>query len=183
MKALANRARKEILTAGKIEYSSAAKTAYQPEVDSLMEKLRIAELNTPRERAAQRMANAEVQSKRASNPDMKPGDIKKAGQQAVSKYRTEVGSVARSKRSIKITDREWAAIQAGAISESKLKRILNNTDIDALRERATPRATTQLSSVNVARIKSLSQSNYTVGEIAKKLGVSTSTVSKYLKGA
>ena len=45
-------------------------------------------------------------------------------QQALSKYREEVGSVARRDRSIKITDREWEAIQAGAISENKLIKIL-----------------------------------------------------------
>ena len=112
---------------------------------------------------------------------MKPGDIKKASQQALTKYRNQVGSVARSTRSIKITDKEWAAIQAGAISENVLKKILNNTDVDSLREKATPRSTTTLSQAKINRIKSMSASNYTASEIAKKLGISTSAVSNYLK--
>ena len=186
MKALANQARKEMISTGKIEYSSAAKKTYQKEVDSLMNKLDSALLNTTRERAAQRMANAEVNAKKAAakeaGQEMKNADVKKASQQAITKYRQEVGSVTRRDRNIEITDREWDAIQACAISETKLKQILNNTDIDKLRERATPRATTTLSNAKVATIKAMQASNYSIEEIAKKLGVSSATVSKYLKG-
>ena len=181
MKSLANRARMEMVHTGKIDYNKTAKATYQAEVDSLNNKLNIALLNTTRERAAQRKANAEVQAKTAANPDMKPGDIKKAGQQALTKYRNEVGSVKRSDRAIKITDREWEAIQAGAVSENTLKKILNNADVDDLRQRATPRATSTLSNAKVNRIKAMSASNYSLSEIAKALGVSTSTVSNYLK--
>jgi DNA-binding CsgD family transcriptional regulator len=182
MKTLANKARVEMSKAGKIAYSKTAKTTYQKEVKDLEDKLNAALLNTTRERAAQRKANAEVNAKKLSNPDLKPGDVKKLSQQALTKYRNSVGSVSRSKRSIQITDREWEAIQAGAISETKLKQILNNTDIGVLRERATPRATSTLSTAKLNRIKSMQASNYTISEIAQKLGVSTSTVSNYLKG-
>ncbi len=182
MKSLANKARTQMVSTGKIAYSASAKKAYQTEVDSLMSQLNTALLNTTRERAAQRKANAEVNAKKQADPTMKPGDIKKASQQALTKYRNEVGSVSRSKRSIKITDKEWAAIQAGAISENKLKQILDNTDVDNLRERATPRASTKLSTAKVNRIKAMSNSNYSLAEIANALGVSTSTVSSYLKG-
>ena len=187
MKSLANKARIEMLNTGKIAYSASAKETYKTEVNSLMTKLNTALLNTTRERAAQRMANAEVQAKKLSiesqtGQKMKPGDIKKASQQALSRYRTEVGSVSRKERSIKITDKEWEAIQAGAISENKLRQILDNTDIDDLRARATPRSTTTLSSAKINRIKAMSDSNYSLNEIAQALGVSTSTISKYLKG-
>ena len=182
MKALANRARMEMMSTGKIEYSKTAKAVYEPEVKSLMNKLNDALLNTTRERAAQRLANVEVQEKVAANPNMKKADIKKASQQAISKYRQEVGSATRKERNIDITDREWEAIQAGAISENKLKQILDNTDIAKLRERATPRATTQLSTAKINQIKAMNAS-YTIQEIADKLGISSATVSKYLKGA
>lgn len=187
MKALANQARIEMRNTGKIEYNSTAKKTYQKEVSSLMSKLNNALLNTTRERAALRLANAEINSKKETykkenGTDMKPADAKKVSQQAVSKYRQKVKSVARRDRDITITDKEWAAIQAGAISENTLKKILNNTNIDTLRQRATPKATSSLSSAQVSRIKTLSASNYTLNEIANKLGVSTSTVSKYLKG-
>ena len=182
MKAMANQARKEILTTGKIEYDPKAKAAYAKEVSSLNAKLNNAEKNKPRERAALRIANAEVAAKQKANPDMEPGDIKKARQQAVSKARQTVGSASRRDRNIEITDREWEAIQAGAVSENTLVRILNNTDVDKLKQRAMPRATTTLSTAKVNTIKAMSASNYTIEQIARKLGVSTSTVSKYMKG-
>ena len=188
MKALANKARLEMLNTGKIEYKASAKATYQKEVDSLMTKLNTALLNSTREREAQRLANAEVQAKKKAYEEenghkMKNSDVKKLSQQALSKYRKDVGSVTRRDRNIDITDREWEAIQAGAISENKLKQILNNADADTLRQRATPRATSTLSTAKINQIKSMSASNYTLSEIAKKLGVSTSTISKYLKGA
>ena len=181
MKSLANQARKEMVSTGKIKYDASAKATYQKEVESLESKLNIALLNAPRERLAQLKANAEVADKKQADPNMKPGDVKKASQQALTKYRKEVGSVARSDRSINITDKEWEAIQAGAIPESKLIKILNNTDIDVLREKATPKTRNTVSQAQVNRIKALSASNYTLADIAKKLGLSTSTVANYLK--
>lgn len=182
MKGLARQARLEVNSTGKIAYSAQAKSTYQKEVKDLEDKLNEALKNAPRERLAQIRANADIMDKTAKNPSMEKKDIKKASQQALSKYRAEAGSVARSKRSIKITDREWEAIQAGAISENKLKQILSNTDVDSLRQRATPRSYTTLSTAKVNRIKSLSASGKTLSEIANVLGVSTSTVSDYLKG-
>ena len=182
MKAMANKARVEMAKTGKIAYNAEAKNKYHAEVKSLDDKLTDAQKNRPKEREALRRANVEIQAKIKANPDAKKEDIKKWKQQAVSKYRAEVGSVKRSDRNINITDKEWEAIQAGAISETKLKDILNNTDIDKLRERATPKLTTAPSSAQIARIKAMSASNYTLAEIAKKTGFSTSTVSKYLKG-
>lgn len=182
MKDLANKARMEVANTGKIPYSAEAKKTYQAEVNSLDAKLKNALQNAPKERQVLRLANTEVKEKQLANPDMKSKDVKKISQQAVTKYRTEVGSASRRTRNIEITDREWEAIQAGAISETKLTRILNNTDIDKLRERATPRLTNAPSSAQVARFKAMSASNYTLDEIARKTGFSTSTVSKYLKG-
>lgn len=182
MKALGNKARAEIASTSKIPYSKEAKQKYQEEVRSLDNKLTEAQKNRPREREALRRANAYINDQLKMDPDMKKDDIKKLKQRSVSKYREEVGSVARRDRNINITDKEWEAIQAGAISETKLKDILNNTDIDKLRERATPKLTSAPSSAQIARIKAMSASNYTLAEIAKKTGFSTSTVSKYLKG-
>ena len=182
MKDLARQARLEVNSTGKIAYSAQAKGVYAQEVQDLERKLDEALRNAPRERLAQIKANADIKAKTEANPDMEKKDIKKASQQALSKYRTEAGSVARSKRSIQITDREWAAIQAGAISENKLKQILANTDVDVLRQRATPRSYNTLNTAKINRIKSLSASGKTLSEIAKSVGVSTSTVSEYLKG-
>lgn len=182
MKSLANQARKEMMSTGNLQYSKTAKATYQNEVASLMSKLNDAEKNRVRERAAQRQANYEVKLKQESNPDMKGEDVRKASQQAMTRARAEVGSVSRRDRSIKITDKEWEAIQAGAISENRLKKILDNADPDELRQRSTPKTQSSLSSAQISRIKALAASNYTLDEIAKKMGISPSTVSKYLKG-
>lgn len=183
MKALANQARKEMVNTGKIERNPSATKAYQAEVDALMARLNDAEKNSVRERQAIRLANADVKRKQSSNPDMDKSDVRKESQKAMSKYRHEVGAVSRRDRNIKITDREWAAIQAGAISENKLKRILANADIDELRQRATPRDSKTISTAKANRIKNMSATgNYTIAEIANQLGLSATTVKKYLKG-
>lgn len=186
MKNMANQARMEMVNTGKVAYNKDAKRMYQTEVYSLNEKLRIAELNTVRERSAQRMANATVAAKvkaaEATGETMKNKDVKKESQRALSRAREEVGSVSRKDRNIVITDNEWKAIQAGAVSETVLKRILNNSDPDSLRQKAMPKTTIELTPAKTARIKAMS-SSYTIQQIADKLGVSKSTVSKYLKGA
>ena len=179
MKALANQARKEMVTTGKIAYSASAKAAYQSEVDSLMAKLNVALKNAPRERQAQTIANSIVAAKKKDNPDMTKAEIKKESQRALTAARASVGA---KRMPIEITDKEWEAIQAGAISENKLTQILNNTDIDKLRQRATPRTTTTLSTAKINRISALKASGYSTAEIADALGVSSSTVSKYLNG-
>ncbi len=177
MKSLANQARKEMINTGKIPYSSSAKATYQQEVDSLNAKLNVALKNAPRERQAQLLANAAVSAKRQANPDMTKAEIKKINQQELVKARSQVGA---ERKPIVVTDREWEAIQAGAISENQLTKILNHVDIDSLRQRATPRATTALSDAKVNRITAMRASGYSTSEIAEALGVSTSTVSKYL---
>jgi DNA-binding NarL/FixJ family response regulator len=179
MKALANQARKEMVNTGKIAYSSSAKATYQKEVDSLSAKLNVALKNAPRERQAQVIANAAVNAKKQDNPDMTRGEIKKLSQQELTRARAAVGA---KREPIKVTDREWDAIQAGAISENKLMQIINNVDIDELRQRAMPRNTTSLSTAKINKISSMNASGYSTAEIANALGISTTTVTKYLNG-
>lgn len=178
MKSLANQARKEMLNTGNIKYNASAKTTYQKEVDSLMAKLNVSLKNAPRERQAQVIANAEINAKKKNNPDMTKAELKKAKQTALTNARLKVGA---ERKPIEITDKEWEAIQAGAISENKLSQIINHTDTDKLRERATPRAKTTLSAAKINRISAMKASGYTTAQIAKALGISSSTVTKYLK--
>lgn len=179
MKSLANQARKETMTTGKIKYSKSAKATYQKEVDSLMSKLNQALKNAPKERRAQIIANSIVDAKKKANPDMTKEEITKLGQRELTNARNLVGA---KRDPINVTDREWEAIQAGAISENQLTKILNHTDIDVIREKATPRTTTTLSNYKVNRIASMSARGCTTQQIADTLGISTSTVRKYLKG-
>lgn len=178
LKGLANKARKEMVSSGKIAYSASAKKTYQQEVDSLNAKLNLANSNAPKERRAQVMANAKIASMRQEYPDMTKAEIKKASQRALTQARTSVGA---HREPIKFTDREWEAIQAGAISPSKLEQMIPKVDSDNLKQYATPRATTQLSNAKISKINAMKNSGYSTSEIAEALGVSSSTVSKYLK--
>lgn len=178
LKGLANKARKEMVSSGKIAYSASAKKTYQREVDSLNAKLNLANSNAPKERRAQVMANAKIASMRKEYPDMTKAEIKKASQRALTQARTSVGA---HREPIKFTDREWEAIQAGAISPSKLEQMIPKVDSDNLKQYATPRATTQLSNAKISKINAMKNSGYSTSEIAEALGVSSTTVSKYLK--
>jgi DNA-binding CsgD family transcriptional regulator len=142
-----------------------------------MAQLNVSLKNAPRERRAQAIANASVAAKKKANPDMTKSEIKKENQRAIISARTLVGA---KRTTIKVTDREWEAIQAGAISENVLSQIINHVSIDDLRQRATPRATTSLSTAKINKISSMNASGYSTAEIAKAIGVSASTVSNYL---
>lgn len=179
MKSLANEARKEMLRTGNIEYHASAKEAYKPEVDSLIAQLNIALMNAPRERKAQLAANSVLAAKKARNPDMTPKEIKKAGQQELTAARIRFGA---KRTPINIGDREWEAIQSGAISENILSRIIKNTDIDELRQRATPKTYNTIGPAKQAKIKAMKISGCTTAEIAKAIGCSSSTVLNYING-
>ena len=68
------------------------------------------------------------------------------------------------------------------ISENKLKAILNNSDPDVLRDLSMPKNKKSLSQAQINRIKMMDASNFTLQQIADKLGISKSTVSNVLKG-
>ena len=176
MKSMANQARKEMMSTGRLEYDKEAAKRYSEEVASLQSKLRIAEMNAPKERHAQILANAEMKAKKDSNPDMTKKEEKKLAQKALVRARAKVGA---KRTVVDITDREWEAIQKGAISDTNLVRILNHTDTDAIRQRATPRAANELSAGQKARIKNLLKMGYTNAQIANSVGVSVSTINKY----
>lgn len=179
LKSLANQARKDYLTTGPIKQSPSAKKLYAEEVKSLNSKLNVALKNAPRERQAQIQANLKIKQMKADNPALKNDheQLKKYKGQALKAARDRVGA---KKQRIQITDREWEAIQAGAISNNKLNDIINNTDLDAIKERATPKSAKTMTASKISRAKALSAAGYTQAEIAEKLGVSTSTVSQAL---
>lgn len=179
LKALANSARKTSLTTKPISYSPEAKAKYRQEVDSLNAKLNIALKNRPLERKAQLLANERVKLVRQNNPDMDKDDIKKLKNQALTQARLQTGA-SKKARLVDITDREWEAIQSGAISTNKLSQIIQNSDLDILKQRSMPRESKGISDAKRARAKMLESNGYTLAEIADSLGVSTSTISKVL---
>lgn len=175
LKDLANTARRESVSIKTTPYSPSAKTAYSSEVKSLDSKLNIALRNAPLERQAQVIANATLSMKRQSNPDMDAAETKKVKAQALAEARTRTGA---KKQQVRLTQDEWNAIQAGAVSNNKLTQILNNSDLDEVKKLATPKSTVLMTSTKTARAKSMVASGYTQSEIADALGVSVSTLKR-----
>lgn len=175
MKALANEARKAAVNTKTIPYSPSAKTAYADEVVSLNSKLREAQFNAPLERQAQVLANAQLKLRKQANPDMESAEIKKIKGQVLKEARTRTGA---KKQQIELTDSEWDAIQAGAISNHMLDQILNNANLDRIKELATPRSNTVLTASMTQRAEQMLRSGYTQADVADTLGVSLSTLTK-----
>ena len=179
MKDLANKARLEYKATPTLKRSTSAAKAFEPEVNRLMAALKVAQLNAPLEREAQRIANARVKAKVQANNITDKDEISKIRRAAISDARNSTGASGKRTR-ITISDGEWTAIQSGAISDTTLSEILRYAEPKTVRERATPRRTTQLSDARVSRIKAMANSGHTNAEIAEALGISTSAVSKYL---
>lgn len=174
MKALANDARKASVATPSVKRSPSAAKVYKAEADSLKAKLEVALKNAPLERKAQLVGNAIVKQKTQSNPDISKSDLKKIKGQALTEARVRVGA---KKERVDITPREWEAIQANAISQNMLSKILRNTDSDAVKTLATPRARTVMTDAKIARAKvMLASGNRTQAEVAAALGVPVSTL-------
>ena len=178
MKALANKARKEYLDTPSAKFNRSAEKTYEAEVNSLKMKLNKALKNAPRERQAQLVANVVIKNKKKDNPDIDKKEEKRLRQQAIAAARERFGANRQDVR-IDITDREWEAIQSGAISNSLLMKVLANTDMDAVKQRAMPYQGHTVTPSMERRIRTMLSSGRTAAEIADSVGVSVSTVNSY----
>lgn len=179
LKAMANQARKEYIATANIPYSPSAAKVYAHEVKSLDAKLERAEKNAPLERQAQSIAHLIINQRKAANPGIEPDEMRKIRGQALTEARLRTGAKKTriGSEQSPITDREWQAIQAGAISNHKLERILRNSDLEVIKERATPIKqrdvmSTQMQSWARQRL----DMGYTIEEVADSLGVAPSTI-------
>ena len=178
LKAMAKQARKEAENMPGLKYSPAAAKQYAEEVKSLNNKYNTMLLNKPKERKAMLIANASIKAKiqeQGLNPAIDKKEIRKISSVEMQRARDSVGASGR-KSKVVFTDKEWEAIQAGAISDSKLMKILNSSDSDEIVKRAMPKATTVMSSAKMSKAKAMLRSGYTYEEIAKACGVPESTV-------
>ena len=173
LKDLANQARRASVNVGSTPSSRSAKTAHAKEVASLEAKLKLAERNAPLERQAQLLANSILSAKKQSNPNMDKDEIKKVKFQALAEARTRTGA---NKNKIEITPTEWEAIQQGAVSTHKLGRILDHTDLDVVKQYATPRTKILMTSAKTRRAQDMLALGYTQAEVAQHLGVSVTTL-------
>lgn len=177
LKNMANEARKIAIFSKPDKYNPSAKQAYALEVDSLKKKLYLAELNRPLERKAQLLMAQKLKAYLQSNPDLDHDEIKKLRGRFIKEAREAVGA---GKAIINVTNREWEAIQAHAVSHATLKKILNNSDMDQIKQLAMPRSTPLMSNAKIARAKSMQKQGRTQSEIAEALDVSVSTLEKAL---
>lgn len=177
MKALGDKARAEMRSTGKLEYSPSARKMYAAEVASLDKKLKTALMNAPLERKAQALANSTWNVEKLEHPDYTKEEQKKAKSRHLAAARAATGA---GKEKIDITDREWEAIQAGAIHDSKLLKILANTDSKKLRQRAMPKGST-IAPAKIARARSMrATGDYSWEELSEILGVSVSALQNAL---
>lgn len=179
LKGLANSARKSAVHTKSIPYSPSAAKTYAKEVASLDAKLKVALRNSPLERQAQIIAGTHVKAKRQANPNMEKDELKKIQRQALAEARLRMGA---KKESVEINWDEWNAIQAGAISPSKLGDILNNSDIDQVKKMALPKQKLLMSSSKKTRATAMLKGGATRAEVAAALGVSLSTLDRSLAG-
>lgn len=177
LKALANTARKETLNIKSTPYSPSAKAAYASEVASLSRKLMAAQKNAPLERQAQLLGNSIVSAKQRANPGMTASELKKIRARALMDAREVLNA---RKQRIDITDEEWNAIQAGAITNNRLVEILRHADPARVQELALPRTNTVMNKAMMTRALSMQASGYTQAEIAEQLGVPASTLNDAL---
>lgn len=173
LKGLANQARLASIRTPLPKQSPSARKTYAREVEALNSKLAIAIRNRPLERQAQLIANANIKARRNANPDMDASTLKKIKAQALNEARNRTGA---AKQRIQITDDEWLAIQANAISASKLSDILNNANMDRVRDLATPKSAKLMTPTKTRRATAMLAQGYTRAEVAQALGVSLSTL-------
>lgn len=173
LKAMANKARLESVRTVSRPYSPSAKAAYSAEVASLNGKLQLALRNRPLERQAQVLANAVLASKKLADPDMESAELKKVKAQALEEARTRTGA---GKHRIVITQDEWNAIQAGAVSNHQLTEMLKHADLDQVKQLATPKKALLMTTSKRARAQSMLAQGYTQADVASALGVSLTTL-------
>lgn len=173
LKSIANAARLEMINTPPLKRSPSAARTYVSEVSSLNAKLNVAVRNRPLERQAQILANTVIKAKKTDNPNMDETSFKRMKFQALEEMRNRTGA---KKQKIVISQDEWNAIQAGAISDSKLNDILDNADPEVVRKLATPRTNLLMTSTKTTRARQMLTSGYTRAEVADALGVSLTTL-------
>ena len=177
LKGIANESRKLLRSIKPYRQDKEAAKEYREEVASLNKKLNDAQKNRPLERAAQNYANNKWKTIQESNREMDKSEIKKQKNRLLEEGRRKMGA---KKATIKITDREWEAIQKRAVSSNQLEKIIANADKDRLKELALPRESSSLSSSKLNIAKAKINAGYTQSEVAEDLGISVSTLNKAL---
>ena len=175
MKALANKSRLESAAIKAPKKDPIAAKKYETEVQSLTDKLIDAKAYRPKERQAQIYADHVYKSKLQDNPDMTDDQKSKVRRQALDMGRLRVGG---KRPSVTFTEKEWEAVQNNAISPTRLTDLIKYADSDEVKKLAMPKKTTALSSSEASLAKALIKSGHSYEEVAKRFGVSRSTIQR-----
>lgn len=175
MKALANQARLKSVRTQSPKINPKAKAVYKDEVDKLNTDLRKALAQKPLNRRADVIAGAVVKRKLADDPTLRydTDRKRKVERQAKAAARARLGL---EKPVINISDRQWDAIQSGAVSASKLREILDYADPKQVMEHALPRNNPVMTTAISSRAKAMLAAGITTADVAKALGISASTL-------
>lgn len=179
LKTLANQARVEAEKTPRLQRSTSAAEAYKSEVSSLENKLAVVIANRPLERQAQAITSSVMRAKIEANPNITKGERKKLEFKQLTEARRRMG-IESSK--IVFTDKEWEAIQAGAISDHKLRQMLDKADLARVRDLSTPKAKRLMTSSKIRRAQNMLANGFTRAEVAAQLGVSLTTLDRSLDG-
>lgn len=175
MKALANTARLKGLRTPNPLVNKQAKEVYKPEVEKLTYDLNKAIAQKPLDRKAITLAGAVVKQKHSEDPLLRTDTerLRKTERQAKAAARARLGL---EKPVIEITDRQWDAIQSGAVSASKLRQILDYAEPKRVMELAMPRTNPVMTNAIASRAKAMISAGATTADVAAALGIPAATL-------
>lgn len=176
MKELAREARKLARAQIEPDRDPEARKRYSKEVDDLDKKISMARKNAPLERQAQILANSNMRAILNSNPELyfdKEHYKREKGRQLeyarsmLNSKKLTIGS-----KDNPLTDREWEAIQAHAVSKTQLRLILANADKGRIKELAMPKTKVGIPKAKLARAKAMLGKGYSKADICDMLDIS-----------
>lgn len=175
MKALANQARLRADRIPSPKMNPKAKEVYGPELARLVDDLNAAKKLKPLERRADVIARGIVKQRRVDDPTLRtdPDRLKKVERQAKAYALERMGL---KKPVIEITDRQWDAIQSGAVSASRLRQILDYADPKRIEELSIPKPNAVMTTAITARARAMLAAGATNADVARALGIPPSTL-------
>lgn len=179
MKALGNQARKEALKVDVGKKDPVAAKEYATEVKSIMAKYADADAWSPKERHAHIYAESVVKTKVQQNPDIDKEHKKRIRVQALQAGREHLGG---KSPKIDLTEREWEAIQKKALSPTKTEAVIKKMNPDTVKQLAMPKKQKGLTAAQLATVKALIASGHSYSDVAKRYGVSMTTIQRAVKG-
>lgn len=173
MKSYAAQARKEAVSIPTVPRNPEMTKLYSKEVASLKDKVREVYEHRPLERRALFLANEKYAAQVRANPGMDDDHKKRLKNRCKAEARAQVGS---KRPEFNISDKEWEAIQKGAVSKTTQKEVFRYANQEDLKRRALPKQATTLTPAKLQAARSRLRQGYTYADIAKSLGVSVSTL-------